>query len=156
MAIGKPNNQNQRRKPNDYFTMNIQQYGENFLEFKNARDLEMESIRIFRGLARGQIDIDKYGHYFLDGQLLSSCIQAAFSKKIYFDISYTGVFKLHESIFASGDTPDPNILMVLDHHKKSSEAYKIILDGLNNIRATNNVNYLVCLVDSLSAFRNYV
>lgn len=149
-------NNNQKKKQNDYFSQSIQQYGENFLQYKNARDLEMDSIKVFRGLARGNINIDRYGCYFLEPQFLNACIQAAYSKLVYFNISFSGVNYYKDAIFASGNTPDPNIIMVLDHHKKCSEAYKIILDNLNNIRSTGDINYLVCLANSLSDYRNYV
>lgn len=149
-------NNNQKKKQNDYFSQNIQQYGENFLQYKNARDLEMDSIKVFRGLARGNINIDRYGCYFLDPQFLNACIQTAYSKKVYFGISYDGVNYYKDAIFASGYTPDPNIIMILDHHKKCLEAYTIIYDNLQNIRNTGDVNYLVCLANSLADYRNYV
>lgn len=149
-------NNNQKKKGNDYFTQSIQQYGENFLQYKNARDLEMDAIKVFRGLARGNINIDRYGCYFLEPQFLNACVQAAYSKLTYFKISYDGVNLLKDNIFASGRTPDPNIIMILDHHKKSAEAYNIILTGLYNIRNTNDINYLFCLANSLSDYKNYV
>lgn len=149
-------NNNQKKKGNDYFTQSIQQYGENFLQYKNARDLEMDAIKVFRGLARGNINIDRYGCYFLEPQFLNACVQAAYSKYVYFKISQDGVNLLNDTIYASGVTPDPNIIMILDHHKKSAEAYNIILAGLNNIRTTNDINYLFCLANSLSDYKNYV
>lgn len=149
-------NNNQKKKGNDYFTQSIQQYGENFLQYKNARDLEMDAIKVFRGLARGNINIDRYGCYFLEPQFLNACVQAAYSKWTYFKISYEGVNLLKDNIFASGMTPDPNIIMILDHHKKSAEAYNIILAGLNNIRSTGDINYIFCLANNLSDFKNYV
>lgn len=149
-------NNNQKKRQNDYFSQNIQQYGENFLQYKNARELEIDSIKVFRGLARGSINIDRYGCYFLDPQFLNACIQAAYSKLVYYTVSFNGVNLLKDSIFASGNTPDPNIIMVLDNHKKCSEAYNIILSNLYNIKNTGDVNYLVCLANSLSDYRNYV
>ena len=50
-------NNNNKRKGNDYFSQAIQQFGENFLAYKTARDLEMDAVKIFRGLARGNINI---------------------------------------------------------------------------------------------------
>lgn len=155
MELAKNNNNNKKRN-NDYFSQSIQQYGENFLMYKTSRDLEMDAIKIFRGLARGNINIDKYGMYFLDDQLLHSCIRTAYNKSSLYNISYTGVNMLKDSIFASGNVPSADIITILDYHKKCAEAYNIILDGLNNVLNTKNINYLICMANTLADYRNYV
>ena len=147
---------NNKKKNNDYFSQAIQQFGENFLAYKTARDLEMDAVKIFRGLARGNINIDRYGCYFLDQQLLHACLQTAYSKSTLYNISYAGVNMLKDSIFASGQTPDINIITILDYHKKSAEAYNIILNGLNNVSNTGDINYLICMANSLADYRNYI
>lgn len=149
-------NNNNKKKGNDYFSQAIQQYGENFLAYKTARDLEMDAVKIFRGLARGNINIDRYGCYFLDQQLMHACIQTAYSKLTLFGISYDGVNMLKDSIFASGQTPDTNIITILDYHKKCAEAYRIIYNGLINVSNTGDINYLICMANSLADYRNYV
>ena len=50
-------------KENNFFTQNIDRYGENFLDYINARGIQNASINIFRGIAKGKINLDKYGHY---------------------------------------------------------------------------------------------
>lgn len=154
MAI--KNNNNNKKKNNDYFSQSIQQYGENFLAYKNARDLEMDAIKIFRGLARGNINIDRYGCYFLDQQLMQACLTTAYSKLMLFRISFDGVSLLNDKIFASGQTPDVSVITIMDYHKKSKEAYEILYNGLLNTSNTGDINYLLCMTNLLNDYRNYI
>lgn len=156
MAGGGRPQHNNKKRVNNYFTQNIQQYGENFLQLKNARELEMDAIKVFRNLARENVDLNSHGHYFLNQDFLNACLTAAYSKWTYFTISFNGVNCLVDSILKQGQTPDPNILTILDHHRKSAEAYNIIYNGLINIQNSNSVSYLVVLVNSVSPFRAYV
>lgn len=149
-------NKNKKKNINNVFTQGIQQGGPNFLDEKNSRELEMDAIRVFRSLARGQVDITAHGHYFLHEAFLNSCISAANSKLIFHNISFTGVQSLMNDIRNQGQIPDSNIIVVLDHHKKCAEAYNIIYSNLNHIVATRNINYLVCMADMLESYRNYV
>lgn len=149
-------NNNNKKKNNDYFSQAVQQYGENFLAYKSARDLEMDAIKIFRGLARGNINIDRYGCYFLDQQLMHACLQTAYSKLMLYKVSFDGVNLLKDSIFASGQTPDTTVITILDYHKKCKEAYEIIYNGLLNVSNTGDINYLLCMANVLADFRNYV
>lgn len=144
----KKNNNNN----NNYFSQNIQKYGQDFLKYKNARDLEFDALKIFRELARERIDISKYGGYFLNSQFLNSCILAAERKYIHHNISWTGVnaFVLTNPQAQS----DINVMSVLNEHKNSTEAYNIILNILNIIRATGDPNHLYSLVNQLKRFRN--
>lgn len=143
----KKNNNN-----NNYFSQNIQKFGEDFLVLKNARQLEFDAIKVFREMSQNKINIDKYGHYFLEQQFLDSLIKAANTKYIYHNISYTAI-----SMVTSQDprfAQDQNVLIVLDQHKRSFYAYQLILTVLNNVRATYDYSYIYALSDQLRQYRN--
>lgn len=139
---------------NNYFTQNIQKFGKDFLLYKNAKELEQESNKIFRELARGRVDLEKHGHYFLNQQFLESCIVNAYNKYTYHNISFTGInyFVINQP----GAGQDMNIITVLEQHRRSAEAYCIILQTLNTIKSTYDYSYLYGLYDKLKNYRNYL
>jgi hypothetical protein len=147
---------NQKRNNNNYFTSNIQKAGENFMDTKNARDLQFDAIKIFRDLARGNVDIAKYGQYLLDPMMLNACLSAANTKLMYYSISFSGVNCLVNSLSTSGNQIDPNIIMVLEDHRKSMEVYQAILTHFTALRDTGDIGYLVSLVNAISRYRSNI
>lgn len=136
------------RRENNFFTQNIDRYGENFLDYLNARDIQNASVNIFRSIARGRVNLDKYGHYFTFNQFLEPCIEVAKTKYLLYSISYQGVDCLIRSSKSS-----PDIVAVLDYHKKCFEAYTIILQQLNNIKMNKDVNHLYIMANALSRYK---
>lgn len=144
------NNKPKNNRPN-YFKQNIQKFGENFLARKNVNELQMDAIRIFRDIARGNIDIQNEGKYFLDPQFMESCIWSASMKLNLFTTNYRGVLMLYNS-----GVNDDNTMAVLDYNKKCMEAYTIIITHLNNIKITADVNYLSAMINNLRNYRNNI
>lgn len=78
MAKGKGNNNNRNRNNRDnYFSKNIRQYSENFLEGKDLNTLLRDAKIIFRDIAYGNIDYQRYFPYFQNPQLLNALVSAA-------------------------------------------------------------------------------
>jgi hypothetical protein len=144
--------QNNKRQQNNYFTNSIKQGGENFLDFKNSNDMKRDAIRMFRDLARGKINIAAHGHYLLNNQFLESCIAACQDKLEYHGISYKGISYM---VSGTGEQSAP-VMAVLDFHRRASEAYTIIMNGLLAIKATGDANHLVTIVSNLNNYRNHV
>ena len=142
--------QNKKQRPN-YFSQNIQRFGENFLRQKNANELEMDSIRIFRDIARGNIDPEADGKYFLEPQFLESCISGASLKLNLFTTNYNGVLMLVNS-----GVSDQMTISILEYNKRCMEAYTIIYNHLNNIKVTGDTNYLVTMSNNLRNYRNNI
>lgn len=145
----KKNNNN-----NNYFSQNIQKFGKDFLNYKTPRDIEFESGKIFREISQGKIDIAKYGQYFLNQQFLESCIASANNKFMFHNISFTGLnFMIINDINAAQDM---SVLAVTDQHRRSAEAYYIILQVLNTVKVTYDYSYLFGLYDQIRNYRNYL
>lgn len=138
---------NKPNRPN-YFQQNIQKFGPDFLKAKNADVLQTDAIRIFRDIARGNVNIEVDGPYFLDPQFMESCITAATLKLSLHTINYNGVLGLVNS-----GINDPMTLKVLDYNKRSMEGYNIILTHLNNIRSSGDPNYLMSMASNLHNYR---
>ena len=71
------NKNNKGNNSFNYFTREIQKDGNDFLEKKNAVQIQRDAPFVFRQLAKGQIDIFKYVDYFNNQYFLSNLIDAA-------------------------------------------------------------------------------
>ena len=74
---GKNNNQ---KKKNNYFSDNIQKYGEGFIQRFDAKKLRSDARRVFSDIAFGNIDFDKYWSYFTEPMFVNALIDAATTK----------------------------------------------------------------------------
>ena len=142
--------QNKKQRPN-YFTQNVQRFGDNFLRQKNANELEMDSIRVFIDIARGNSDVENDGKYFLEPQFLESCISGASLKLNMFTTNYNGVLMLVNS-----GVNDTMTVSILEYNKRCMEAYTIIYNHLNNIKVTGDINYLATMANNLRNYRNNI
>ena len=95
--MAKPNNNKNNKKPNDYFTNNIKQRGEGFIQTKSPQELQRDSINIIRQIARGNIDLHANAQYFLDNTLLTNMIVAVNAKRAIETIKRDGVSMLYTS-----------------------------------------------------------
>lgn len=149
----KHNNNKRSNNQNNYFSQHIRERGENFISFKNSRDLQNDALKIFRELARGQIDINKYGNYFLDPQFLNSCLQAAWNKYSYHSISQTGVDLYISQLMGKGMMPDNTVISVKEDHKRKAEAYTLIYNSLYSLGHTGDTSVLFVLVNQLQNYK---
>lgn len=145
----KNNNKNQ----NNFFSQNIRKNGENFLDLKNSKTMQRDAPRIFREIARGNIDLLKYGHYFLDMQFLESLIVTANNEFIFHNISYAGVMNLIASATMHREQVDVAVTQVLETHKRRAEAYNIIFNYLTMLKNTRDLNYIYALANNLSPYK---
>lgn len=151
--MAKPHNNNKKR-PN-YFSQNIERYKDrDFLKYKTPRDFENESIQIFRQLAQGRINVEEHGIYFLEPQFIESLMGSAMTKYNFHRISFDGVTMLVQSFNVYGNQAPQDVMIVLESHRRTCEAYSLIYNGLNAIKMTGDPTNLYQLVNSLSGFRN--
>lgn len=143
-------------KGKDFFSQSKKLYGEEFLNYMNARDLQFKATQVFRQLARGQVDVIENGKYFLQPQFLEACIVAANSKYTLHSISRDGVQMLINSLIAQNMKVSNDMNSVFDFHTRATEAYGCILNTLNIINTMGNTDSLIPLVQSLSNYRNYI
>ena len=140
----------------DFFSQAKKQYGEDFLRYINARDLQFKAPLIFRQMSKGQINVVENGHYFLDPVFLEACMIAANSKLSLHSISRDGVDLLARNLINSNMQISNDVNAVLDFHTRASEAYGEILNALNSINNTMNTDCLLPLVSKLNNYRNYI
>ena len=146
--MAKPNN----NQPN-YFKQNIQKYGKDFIDKMNARDMQVNTVRVFRDLARGNINPKTEGEYFLNPQFMDACLVAAHSKLVMHSTHYNGVSMLIQNM---GPSATQEMYQVADYDKRCMDAYTTIMSGLQAIQATGNVEYLYTMANNLRNYRNNI
>lgn len=135
--MGKPNNRNKgnkKRKPG-YFEMNVQQYGEDFLERKTARDINRDAQKVFRDIAHQSPDsMDSIAVFFMNRQFVSNLSIAAneIATKRY--VTYLGLNTFYQT---QGQAGAVNAGIQIDRYlteaKNEYDAYYVIMGYLNNI-----------------------
>lgn len=143
-----------KKTNNGYFSKEIQRNGENFLDYKNPRNLEGDSIRLFRDLANDRVNIEQHGHYLLQPQFLEALIQASYSKLVLHDISYNSINFYMNNLVQNNIQPDVNMPSVLEYHRRRCEAYSVIHNALLYLKSSKDLNYLYVLKNNISRYRN--
>jgi len=143
---------NNNRRPNNYFTQQIQRNGVNFLDTARDDNLARDCVRIFRDLSRGNINIADYGDYFLNPRLISAAISTAYSKQVLYGTSKAAMELLINIPMCEQQYPTAPI--ILNHYSRLFEAYSIILDNLIALKNTRNIDFLYTLTSNISKYRN--
>jgi len=150
----KPNQKNN----NNFFTKMIQRYGgDDFLSRINARDIQNSAINLFRDIARGKVDMDKHGHYFLDNQFTDNLLIQANSQHTFHSINFTALnwFIMSNPTQISEDSIGV-FKGVLEKNRLSYQAYECIIKNLCAVKSTRDLNYLYILTNNLRNFRNNI
>lgn len=138
----------QRKTRPSYFQQNVQRFGPNFLDMKNAEQMQRDAIKIFRDIAMGNINIETDGVYFMNQQLLTCLIKEAQSALNVHIIHCNGA----TALLYTGQN-DPSVRAVLESDQRSAQAYKILYDGLCALAATGDLNYLLVMTNNLRNYR---
>ena len=144
----RPNN---NKNNNNYFSQNIKEFGEDFLKYKNPRTIEIEAGRVFRDLAKNNVDINKYGKYFLDKDFIRLLIKEANKKYTYYNICCAGISTLTQVDMNA--SKDNDVLGTLESVNRSRQAYILLLNCFNTILNSGDFSHLYNLVTNLNQFR---
>lgn len=133
---------NNNSKQNNYFTTMIQRYNGNvdFILFLKPEQIQKSAKeRIFREMAKGQIDYGQFGIYYQNCKFLENLIVAANDEMVnsqiitnalrFYDVNYPG---------------DLNVTRVMTKQQMLLNMYTCIYSRLLNVKATGNVG---CLTD---------
>jgi len=150
------NNRNNNRKRNNYFTQNIQRDGEYFIEKKMIQQLQNDAIRIFRELAKGDIDVNEYYGYLAHPTLSKVLNDAA----IYNLIKYTEVlsaldFKIAAMSSYQQQVPQETI-NIREEYRCKHEVYNAIYYNIQNFIITKDANFIIAMIDQTRKYRRYI
>ena len=113
---------NNQKKRNNYFSDNIQRNGEGFLQQYDARKLRSDANRVFKDIAYGNIDFDKYWMYFTEPMFINALIDVANTKKTIHATSYMAL-EQYTMMQTSSD-----IEVVKRYHRRLMEAYNLFYE----------------------------
>ena len=151
-------NNKKKGKRSNYFSRNIDRFGENFLSIKTPADLYRDAAQIFRDFAQGNIDIPDYEKYFKDTQFISLLIQQAYIKWEFHNISTIAVQTMMNNPQVMQAYPlDLNkVTGVLNSHSSSASAYMIIYNFLTEFVNVGDIQRLTVMCGQLRSYREYI
>ena len=142
---------NKNKKRENYFQQNINRLGPNFMDSLPLDRMKLDAVKVFRELARGNVDIDIYGKYFLNEKFLEACISTAETKHNFHLVSAMGVNEL-----LTQNVQGQNIYAVYDFHNNAAHAYYLIAYKLTEFRNIKDMYSLSDLVLNLAKYRYYI
>lgn len=141
-------NFSKRKARPSYFQQNVQRFGPNFLDLKNAEQMQKDAVKVFRDIAMGNINLNNDGEFFLNQQFLACCIKEAEAILNTHIVHCNGC----SALIYAGQGND-FVSAVLEKDQRSAQAYKILYDGLCALSATGDLNYLSMLTNNLRNYR---
>ncbi len=151
-------NNKKKGKRSNYFSRNIDRFGENFLSIKTPADLYRDAAQIFRDFAQGNIDIPDYEKYFKDTQFISLLIQQAYIKWEFHNISTIAVQTMmnNPQIMQAYPLDLNKVTGVLNSHSSSASAYMIIYNFLTEFVNVGDIQRLTVMCGQLRSYREYI
>ena len=129
-------------KQNNYFTTMISRYNgsQEFVQFLKPEQIQKSAKeRIFREMARGQIDYSQFGNYYLDNKFLENLIVAANDEMINATVISNALY-FYDTQFPG----DYTVARIRARQEQLKVIYYTIYTRLCNVKYTNDIG---CLTD---------
>lgn len=130
------NGTNNAQKANNYFSINIQKFGDNFIAQKSAQDIQRDAKKkIFKDMVFGNIDYDVYGQYFTDPNFLDNLITVAMIEKDVHEVTGQALYN-----FSMTNAADPRASIASQkciQHQHTGYVLGILLGAFLTIKNTN-------------------
>ena len=132
---------------NNYFKQNISRVGETFISLVTPDQIQAQAKRICRELVRGEIELEKYGMYFLDLKFLDNLIIGIKNELDDYSLYYSAV-----NFYRMYYPDTPNITIKENHLYCLCYIYSVILSRLEAVKSNQNIG---CLSDISALLYNY-
>lgn len=141
------------QKTNNYFTINIQKYGDNFVAQKAAQDIQRDARKkIFKDIVFGNIDYDAYGQYFTDATFLDNLITVAMTEKDIHEVTGDALYAY--AMANPQDQRSPLAMHKSTQHKNTGAVLGILLGAFLTIKNTNmNISCLPSITTAVYPFK---
>lgn len=135
------------RKESRFFSEFINRSGEDFIVRENPINLYNKIPMLFKDIAFGNVDLDKYTKYFCP-----KLIEIMYQRAIEIGQEKYVLMKALELYL--NQNPQDNVAGVLYMKaKKQVYAYNVLATGIQNIRMTSNLSYINTMASSLRDVR---
>ena len=138
------------QKSNNYFSINAQKFGDNFVAQKSAQDIQRDAKKkLFKDMVFGNIDYDVYGQYFTDATFLDNLITVAMNER---DIHFIEAEALNQyDLTHPGGTIAP---VKAVQHREAMLALDYIFQSLVNVKNSGmNIMYLTGITTAVHAWK---
>lgn len=147
--MGRP--MQQKKRGSMFFDNMVRDFGEDFMNKVRPNDIMRKSHLLFKDIAHGNLNAEKHGRYFLDGNFITILKNASWQKRFYYITHCNGLefVKLNLPSNAS----DPLFHEIERTDRESLQAYTIIDEGLNTIMNTGDLSMLTVMMNQIKPFR---
>lgn len=126
------NKQQKRKKKNNYFSRNVEQYGEDFLNLINRAQLIEDAPRIIRDIAYGRIDYSEFDKYFMNQDLMIILIDYVQTQLRYYSSSLQCMDYTLQAIVNNVYYIDNYSYNAIVQSRASTLNYTMIYNTINN------------------------
>lgn len=145
------------RQSNNFFSTNIRQNGENFLDKMRPDEMKNSMQRIFREICRGKIDMSTYALYVGHPQLLNILISESYNTSMEANVIYTCIGNTIQQMNSVGQYADEFTTSLQEKYRQRCLAYNLFYNQLCIFREnTCNIMPLITLQNNASALYNYI
>lgn len=139
----KPNNNTNNKKRPKVNPKNVD-------PLSNGISMQRYAMKVFRDIAKGKIDINAEMNIFSNSVFIDNALMSVFNELTEAQIHVNAIN------IAYYGSQDPQILSVLKKDTKKIQAYTLIFNCLQQIKAYNDPTFLYMLGNRLPEFRNYL
>ena len=135
---------NNKKQNNGYFARNTQQFGNDFLLKKTAKDIQFDLPHICRDIAHSdpELGIPKMVKYFMNMTFVMNLSQAAYAMFCKHNATFIGLQMYINNAQTTGQYIDPSMQisenMIAAQH--IAMAYQVVCTYLNNIVSLFNMS----------------
>lgn len=132
----------QKKNRDNYFSMNIQKFGDNFMTSKTPMDIQKDAKkRIFKDIVFGNIDYNKFGQYFTNPQFVEQLIITARNEEFNHRVIADAL-----SMYMQNNNADDRTRAVWNREKNIAYVLFYLRTTLEQMKASNyDVGILVPL-----------
>ena len=153
MAKNNKNRKNNNR-PN-YFSKNIKDNGENFLDGKDINSLLRDAKMVFKDMAFQNINLEQNAVYFQNPQFMNALMEAA--NKEFFEASFiASAIDSYFNMISGNGMMDPRVPSIREKYVLKCNAYKVLAEGLAIFAQTQDPNNLFVLCANLAPYKHYI
>lgn len=150
--MGKPNRNNNNRKRESYFDIQIKASGERFLYNKTPLDIKKDANKIFKDIAYANLNLERDVAYFCEPSFVNSLYIEAYANLTLNGWSAIGL----QTYMQNNGIDDINANFVLLRFQNACNAYSVLTKHLSNIINDINIGNFANIGNHLVALTNEI
>lgn len=122
----------------NYIQMNENRFGENWVNLVQPENIQKSTVRIVKEIAKGQVDYEKHGKYFLEMKFMENLIIGISNELEINTLNYNAC------VFYYQYYPQiQNMAPHINHLERVIYIYNTIIERLMYVKQSGNIGYMV-------------